>query len=323
MSPAAGGTSVDQNIDQTARLTRDEMKALMAKADAPGLLLFGLQCTAFVLLSALTMRLAAAGSPLRWPAVVATGLNLLMFFATMHEAGHATAFASPLLNRIALWISAPLMLQAPTYFREFHFEHHRSTSDPLRDPEISGAPSILGPWPGNPLLYFAQASGQHLMVGKALFTLSCVLLPFDAALARLHPFVRAAHRREVVRQSVVVTLLLVATVWAGLAFVPGFGFWLLAWPVAHLGLGLFVMPEHTGLPTDGTQLHRTRSTRSNALVRRAMWNMSWHAEHHAFPAVPWHALPELGRRIAPDLEHRASGYLAFHAEALKRSLGRG
>lgn len=294
----------------------------MAKADGPGLLLFALQCLAFVLLSALTMRLAAAGDPLRWPAVVLTGLVLLTFFASMHEAGHGTAFATPWLNRAALWISAPLMLQAPTYFREFHFEHHRRTSDPYGDPEISGAPGLLGPWPTNPLFYFAQASGQHLMVGKALFTLSCALLPFDAAIRRLHPFLRPAWRREVVQQSIVVSVASAAAVYAGLRFVPGFAFWLLAWPVAHLGLGLFVMPEHTGLPSDGTQLHRTRSTASNALVRRAMWNMSWHAEHHAFPAVPWHALPELGLRIAPDVEHRASGYLAFHAEALRRSLGR-
>jgi fatty acid desaturase len=314
---------VDHDIDHTTRLTREEMKAMHAKADRPALLLFGVQCASFVVLSALTMRLAAAGSPLRWPAVVATGLNLLMFFASMHESGHGTAFASPVLNRLALWISAPLMLQAPTYFREFHFEHHRRTSDPHGDPEISGAPGLLGPWPANPPLYFAQAVGQHLMVGKAMFTLSCVLAPFDAMFERLHPFLRPQHRREVVRQSVVVSLLLGAALWAGLRFVPGFAFWLLAWPVAHLGLGLFVMPEHTGLPADGTQLHRTRSTVSNAFVRRAMWNMSWHAEHHAFPAVPWHALPELGRRIAPDIEHRASGYLAFHAEALKRSFGQG
>lgn len=312
---------MDENIDRTARLSREEMRALMKREDGPGLLQFGVQCAAFALLSAWTMHLAAAGSPLRWPAVVATGLVLLTFFASMHEAGHGTAFASPRLNRIALWISAPLMLQAPAFFREFHFEHHRSTSDPLRDPEISGAPSILGPWHRNPLLYFAQAAGQHLMVGKAMFTVSCVLLPFDAAMQRLHPFLRPAYRREVVRDSAIVTGMLVAAAWAGVSFVPGFAFWLLAWPVAHLGLGLFVLPEHTGLPTDGTQLHRTRSTTSNALVRRAMWNMSWHAEHHAFPAVPWHALPELGRRIAPDVEHRASGYLAFHAEALRRSLG--
>lgn len=312
---------MDENIDQTARLSREEMRALMARSDGPARVQFALQCAAFALLSLLTMHLAASGSMLRWPAVVASGAVLLTFFASMHEAGHGTAFASPRLNRLALWISAPLMLQAPTYFREFHFEHHRSTSDPLRDPEISGAPSILGPWHTNPLLYFAQAAGQHLMVGKALFTLSCALLPFDAALERLHPFVRAAHRRAVVRESILVSVLLVAAAWAGWQFVPGFRFWLLAWPIAHLGLGLFVMPEHTGLPTGGSQLHRTRSTTSNPALMRAMWNMSWHAEHHAFPAVPWHALPELGRRIAPEIEHRASGYLAFHAEALRRSLG--
>jgi fatty acid desaturase len=310
---------MEENLATSVRLSREDTRQLMARRDGPGLVLFGAQLAAFLALSAATVELAAAASPLRYPVVFLDGLVLLTFFASMHEAGHGTAFATPWLNRAVTWISAVLMLQSPTFFREFHFEHHRRTSDPLGDPEISGAP-VLADWPRNPVFYLLQASGQHLMVGKAMFTLTSALLPGDAVFERLYPFVRPPLRRQVVWESRLVVALLLATCWFGLTQVPGFSTLLLAWPVGHLALGLFVMPEHTGLGSQGTQLHRTRSTRSNALVRWAMWNMPYHAEHHGFPAVPFHAAPELSRRIEPELENRMSGYLAFHAEALARSL---
>jgi fatty acid desaturase len=313
---------VDENLQTTSRVSRDHMRALMARRDGPGLVQFSLQCIAFAALSWLTIVLGAAGHPLRWLVVTLDGLVLLTFFASMHEAGHGTAFASARINRFVTAVSAFLMLQAPTFFREFHFEHHRRTSEPDGDPEISGAPRYLGPWPANPLLWLVQAAGQHLMFGKAAFTVSAALFSSDAAFERRYPYIRPALRRQVVRESRIVTALWIALLWIGLRHVPGFATLLVAWPIGHLALGLFVMPEHTGLPTDGTQLHRTRSTTSNALVRWSMWNMSWHAEHHAFPAVPFHALPDLGARIEPEVEHRGSGYAAFHLEALRRSISR-
>lgn len=310
---------MDENVEASSRLSRDDLKRLMARRDGPGLALFSVQVLAFVALAIATARLGVAGHPLRWLAALGCGLVLLAFFASMHEAGHGTAFATPWLNRVVTWISAVLMLQSPTFFREFHFEHHRRTSDPNGDPEISGAPRLLGPWPANPLLYLALASGQHLMVGKALFTLSCAILPGRMLFDRMYPFVRPALRGAVVRESRIVVVLLAAACCIGFRAVPGFGWFLLAWPIAHLGLGLFVMPEHTGLDRTGSQLHRTRSTLSNAPVRWAMWNMPYHAEHHAFPAVPFHAAPELSRLLGPEIENRSRGYLAFHLDAFRRS----
>jgi fatty acid desaturase len=145
----------------------------------------------------------------------------------------------------------------------------------------------------------------------------------DSMFERFYPYVRPAFRRQVVRESRIVVVVLGGTLWFGLRLLPGFATLLLAWPAAHFALSLFVMPEHTGLGSEGSQLHRTRSTKSNALVRWAMWNMSYHSEHHAFPAVPFHAAAQLSLGIGPEIENRVSGYLAFHAEALRRSFGMG
>jgi fatty acid desaturase len=49
-------------------------------------------------------------------------------------------------------------------------------------------------------------------------------------------------------------------------------------------------------------------------VRFLAWNMPFHTEHHANPAVPFHALPELHRRERAKLRAVAPGYVAFHRE---------
>lgn len=40
------------------------------------------------------------------------------------------------------------------------------------------------------------------------------------------------------------------------------------------------------------------------------WNMPYHAEHHAYPAVPFHALPSLHRHVVERLATGEPGYIA-------------
>ncbi len=303
---------------ESASDERAALRELSRRRDAPGLVRLGVQATLLVVTGLAAVWLAAAGNA-AWPlATVACGLSLLPFFATLHEAGHRTAFRTHALNEGAVWIGAIVNLQVPSFFREFHWEHHRSTQDREHDPEIAKAPELLDDWPGDPLRYLLLASGQLLLVGRLGFTLGCALLP-GAIVWRQFPFVRPAQRARVVWESRVASLVLVGSVVAGLAWLPGFGALLLAWPVGHVALGLYLMPEHTGLPNVGSQLERTRTLRSNALVRWLMWNMPYHAEHHAHPGVPFHAVPRLHRLLEPQLVHVTPGYRAFHAEAWRRA----
>jgi len=53
------------------------------------------------------------------------------------------------------------------------------------------------------------------------------------------------------------------------------------------------------------------------VVRFFAWNMPYHAEHHALPSVPFHALPMLHRELAADLKVVSPGYLAVHREILR------
>jgi len=302
-------------------LTRAQLDPLLVRRDGPGLVRIGIQLAVLGLSASITLALADRGGWAFLAPVTVMGLMLATLFPPLHEAGHRTAFASRGLNEVVLWTCALAMLQAPTFFCEFHWEHHRRTQDRQHDPEIAAAPDLLGPWPSNPFTYLALVCGVPLMLGKAMFTLACAVLP-ERARAKQFPFIRPSRQRRVAWESRAVVLGLGGGVLAGLQWVPHFGALLLAWPIAHLALGFYLMPEHTGLPHDGSQAHRTRSVISNAAVRWCMWNMPLHAAHHVHPAVPFHAVPQAHRLLAPRLEHESPGYLAFHRQALAHAFGR-
>lgn len=61
-------------------------------------------------------------------------------------------------------------------------------------------------------------------------------------------------------------------------------------------------------------LENTRTTRTLALVRLFAWNMPYHAEHHAYPAVPFHALPRLHGHVRARLANLEPGYVAATAK---------
>jgi fatty acid desaturase len=71
------------------------------------------------------------------------------------------------------------------------------------------------------------------------------------------------------------------------------------------------------LPHDGNILEKTRSMDTNPGIKLVMWNMPYHAEHHAYPAVPFHALPDLHQQIEYELKHSTEGYSRFHLQVLK------
>ena len=76
---------------------------------------------------------------------------------------------------------------------------------------------------------------------------------------------------------------------------------------ASVGAYLFAL---TGIP----YLENTRTTLTIALVRLFAWNMPYHAEHHAYPAVPFHALPRLHERVRAEIANLEPGYVAATAK---------
>jgi fatty acid desaturase len=56
-------------------------------------------------------------------------------------------------------------------------------------------------------------------------------------------------------------------------------------------------------------LENTRTTMILSLVRLFAWNMPYHAEHHAYRAVPFHAPPRLHERVRGKIENLEPGYV--------------
>lgn len=296
-----------------ARLERETLRPLMARRDGPSVRRFGLQYS--LLLGAGCLLLGDFGWRLQLGAGLVYALMLLPMFAVEHEAGHDTAFATKGLNRLVQWLAGLPMFYTPAGFRTFHFAHHRHTHDPERDPEIS-----LG---GRPLpaatsalpLYLVYFSGLPLMVFK-FWLVAAAARGGDRVWTHMLTYVLPRHRRQVCREGRLALGFYLAFLLAGAS---GFPLGLLRLGAATwLGHGLLMtclIAEHNGLPHRGEILARTRTTLTLAPLRWLMWNMPYHAEHHAYPAVPWHALPRLHGLLAAELRLQP-GYGRLHRRIL-------
>ena len=89
--------------------------------------------------------------------------------------------------------------------------------------------------------------------------------------------------------------------------------WLIPMLIGQPFLRLYLLAEHGRCAYVANMLENSRSTATNAIVRRLAWNMPYHAEHHSYPAVPFHKLPELNRLAAEHLVVTETGYARFHA----------
>src|SRR5690606_17217659 len=117
-------------------IPRKDMKALMARADAPAvrdtLILYG----AMILLAAA----AVALWPSLWSLPFWLGYGVLYGSASdsrWHECGHGTAFRTPWMNAAVYHIASFMMVRNPVTWRWSHARHHTDTVIVGRDPEIA------------------------------------------------------------------------------------------------------------------------------------------------------------------------------------------
>jgi fatty acid desaturase len=282
-------------------LDRETVRRLSRRSNARGL----------AHLSAHTLLLCATGIGVwasrhgLWlaPAIVLHGIVLSFLFSPLHESVHRTAFASRWINDSVAWLCGFLLVLPPEYFRLFHFAHHRFTQLPERDPELTQArPASIG-------AYLWHVSGLP-------YWQNCVTLVLRHALTGRAPeaFIPAGKRALIVREARVLL-----SCYLAVAVLSCF-FWradaLIYWAVpALLGqpfLRLFLLAEHSGCAFSEDMFVNTRTTYTNGAVRLLAWQMSFHAEHHAFPSVPFHALAAVNALTRSRLAVTADGYLALH-----------
>ncbi len=263
------------------------VRELLTRSDRRGLVQLLIHATAVAATASLVAN--ARGTVWLSPAMAIYGVALIFLFAALHESIHRTAFRCRWLNDLVAWTCGFVVALPPAYFRYYHFDHHRYTANPERGPELSG------PVADTLVAYVLRVSGipyWHERAGSLV----------RQASGRVGvPFVPSAAAATVVREArlflVGYAILAAAVAWAdsGALLIYWLGPALLGQPV----LRLFLLTEHANCATGPDMLANTRTTISNALIRRLSWNMPYHVEHHLYPGVPFMPCRLCTRRSAP------------------------
>ena len=294
-SPASSRTTSSTPVSH-ARL-----RQLSALRNGPAILRMATHLGAVAAMGALIVFVSRRYG-LAWtaPLVICQGAVVAFLFMPLHEAVHKTAFRTRWLNIVFGHLCGAAIGFPYEYYSVFHWEHHRHTQDPARDPEL-----LVMPLPRSRAGAVLAFSGALQVHGRLRLMLTHALTGDTAA-----PWIPADKRGLIVREArrylLAYALLLIASTALQTPIL------LLVW-IAPLLVGQFFLrpylyAEHTGCGRSRDAFENTRTTYTNAFVRWFAWNMPYHVEHHAYPSVPFHALPELNGFVAGRILHGEQGY---------------
>jgi fatty acid desaturase len=238
--------------------------------------------------------------PLAIPLLVVYGFSLAAMFAVVHECGHRTAFANTQVNDIVAWWAGVLSFYNSTFYRRYHKWHHRYTRIPGKDPELTDRT------PDSLLRYGLELSGLPWWWGKLRGHSRMALGIVDEC-----EYIPATARAEVIRSTRLQLLVYAIAIAISIAFSqPWFViYWLLPLAVGQPILRFILLAEHTGCTLDDNLLTNTRTTLTLAPLRFLMWNMPFHAEHHLYASIPFHALPAAHERLNSHFATVDPGYM--------------
>jgi fatty acid desaturase len=279
-------------------------EALIARSDGPGLLRFAFHAVAILALGALI----AVRVPFWFVALPVQGILIVFLFTTMHECIHDTAFRSSSLNTAVSFLCGFAIIIPPTWFRYFHFAHHRHTHEPGLDPELRS------PKPQSIFAYVKHVSGFPVWASNIR------TLATNALGRNTDAFVPPKGKARVTFEARVMLALYFLIVIASAIWNSSLLIWTWIVPalVGQPFLRLFLLAEHTACPHVENMFENTRTTFTTRLVRLVAWNMPYHAEHHALPTVPFHKLPVLHEAVRAHLKTTANGYARFNGELISK-----
>src|SRR5580692_651325 len=209
-----------------------------------------------------------------------------------HEGTHDLISRSRRVNDFLTWFTLALAGISAEAHRRFHLDHHRHAHTP-EDLEYQFFDRVVRGVPGWAYLLipaFAQIGVNTYGLEK-----------------RMPPGVR---------RRIALELAGAALLHVGLGLVLGWRRYLL-FLAAPMVTGLYAasvlrsVTEHHGV-TEGSEWTNARSIVTHPVIEFLWSNVNYHLEHHLYPSVPYHALPELRRALAADYQaHRSnveSGY---------------
>ena len=245
------------------------------------------------------------------PLTLLQGYFIAFLFNVVHETAHQTAFRTRAANYFIGHFAGFAVLLPYEYYRAYHWQHHRHTQDPEKDPELATPlprtrAAIAWYWTGMPIWTGrARMLWRHGVLGR-------VTVP------RVPPEKRPLIVREARLYLLGYASVIAASAFAGSA--AALWLWIVPLMAGQLFLRPYLLAEHTGCAHTPDMLANTRTTYTNAFVHFFAWNMPFHVEHHAYPAVPFHALPRLNALLASHIANTAPGYPAATARVVRHLL---
>ena len=288
-------------------IDRKTIKALMQRKDSPAL-------RDTVILFSIMSICVVAGIQL-WPSWWSLPFWLVygvLYGSAMdsrwHECGHGTAFKTPRLNNIVYQIASFMMVRNPVAWRWSHARHHTDTIIVGRDPEIV----VMRP-PRLARMALAFVGVIDALEGwkRILQNAFGYLTPDEA------DYIPQNERPQVIRIARIWLLIYALVIALSInlqsilpLMVVGLPRLYGAWH--HVLTGIL---QHGGL-ADNVADHRlnSRTVYMNPVSRFIYWNMNYHIEHHMYPLVPFHRLPELHEMVRHDCPAPSPSIFAAYRE---------
>lgn len=299
----------DVEVSHGVQIGEDQLKALSALSDRPGLIYlakwFGL------LLSASAVLWLVLDTVLAWPAMVLLGTILCVPAASLsHQAIHGTAFKTLWLNEVVLWVTSLIYIQEPLHRRFTHANHHAYTGHVGVDAEMRyESPLDTKGW-------LLEISGLGLLWYQIKSVWLLALPLYSYTMVSVIP----KEKLNTATWNARIYLAIYAAIWITISIG---NFWLLWFLVLPRLLGgpamqMFALIQHTGMQENAaTPQQSTRSYTTTTIGQFLCLNSNFLLEHHLFPQIPAHSLPDLNRAVADQLPRPDDGFFNVNQNVLQ------
>jgi Na+-transporting NADH:ubiquinone oxidoreductase subunit F len=274
-------------------VSREEMRKLLVRKDGPAIhdtiIWFGL-----IIGSGYLVFLWWGSWFAIFPYILYSVLYASSSDSRWHESSHGTAFKTDWMNNVLYEIASFMVFRQSTVWRWSHARHHSDTLIRGRDPEIA----VPRPPKIRKILFaFIGISGAIPEIRRTLLHAAGRIDSEVATFLPEHEYSKVIFKARVyisiyllVFTLAVLSKSILPLFFIGLPMI--FGGWLM--PV-------YGLTQHAALQENVLD-HRLncRTVYMNRIHRYLYWNMNYHVEHHMYPLVPYHALPELHKLIKED-----------------------
>ena len=245
-----------------------------------------------------------------------------MGFAGGHELLHGNAFKSKWLNTVVTFFVSTAFFEVLWHERINHKQHHIYTLDIDRDPELTSYYSrkqLENPnFKSVPRSRFGYLNAV-VNVFSYWYHRLCRLVTSSMGILTDYTGIGWSMKSpapEEFPSSVISELQFFSCLQLGvyigifsmygndLENLKALVFWWMApCVIGYAPISLFRNAEHADCDRVTNQLHAARTVESNFIIRWLLWETNFHAEHHAYPMVPFFNLPVLHKLLDKHIKH--------------------